>query len=210
MTTKETMSITKALAELKLLDSRVAKTTGQGAFVTYSTGSQAPKVGKSVEEFTKNAQADLESVRTLIKRRGAIKAAVVVSNATTKVDVAGRSFTVAEAIEYKNAVKHELALIQKIRSDLATAQSFVDRENLQVQTRLDQHVNNLFGKEGSKDPNYEVVAQAFRSQNEAKLVDPLGAADLIRKMETEVEDFLLNVDYVLSESNTLTKIDVVY
>jgi hypothetical protein len=40
------------------------------------------------------------------------------------------------------------------------------------------------------------------------IVDPLGLADVIRNLETEIEDFKSNVDFVLSESNARTEVEI--
>ena len=41
-----------------------------------------------------------------------------------------------------------------------------------------------------------------------EIFDPLGVEALINALETEIEDFSANVDFVLSESNALTQINV--
>ena len=61
------------------------------------------------------AKADYQSIEALIKRRNAIKSAIVVSNATTKIEVAGVKMTVAEAIERKTSISYDIQLLDKLK-----------------------------------------------------------------------------------------------
>jgi hypothetical protein len=67
----------------------------------------------------------------------------------------------------------------------------------------------LFGKEGkvTAQANEDIV-KAFKSDNEAKLIDPIDLKKQIDTLTEEIEDFLSEVDFTLSESNTITRIDV--
>ena len=50
------------------------------------------------------------------------------------------------------------------------------------------------------------VSDGIAKGDPIDIFDPLGLDDVIRELETMIEDFNANVDYVLSESNALTKI----
>ena len=62
---------------------------------------------KTVQEFLDDAVSKLQSANDLINYRRALKSAVLQSNAVTKVTVADKEMTVAEAIEYKNSISLE-------------------------------------------------------------------------------------------------------
>lgn len=53
-----------------------------------------------------------------------------------------------------------------------------------------------------------VVEGPVRSMGTPSIVDPLGLADRIRSLESEIEDFKSNVDFVLSESNAKTEVEI--
>src|SRR5690606_13391079 len=106
-----TLSIAGALVELKLLDKRIEKATGNGLFVSYKLGQNVPKLFKNSEEMLTTIKASHQSVTALITRRNMIKSAIVVSNATTKVTIGDESMTVAEAIERKNSIYYDKALL---------------------------------------------------------------------------------------------------
>ena len=102
MATTEKMSIHKALAELKLLDNRIMSAIKNGTYCVANKHSNDKIKGVSIEEYKKIMQGDYDKATDLIKRRNAIKRAIVLSNAVTKVKINDIEYTVAEAIEMKN------------------------------------------------------------------------------------------------------------
>lgn len=209
MTNTTEMTITRALSELKLLNDRIHRTVNNATFGGIKVGKKVSAGFSSVEEIEKRAKADYQSVQALIKRRNEIKSAIVVSNATTKVEVAGHTMTVAEAIERKTSIEYEQNLLSKMKQTYANLTRQVDDVNEQVKHRLDSHLETLFGKEGkaSAQANDDIV-KAFKADNEAVFIDPLKLKDKIEELEKNIEDFLLEVDFSLSESNTLNRITV--
>lgn len=201
------MTITRGLAELKLLDARIRRTIGEGAFVAVVTGDKPVKGFQNSDEFIRRARGSLDSARDLIRRRKAIKAAIVVSNATTYIAIGGKRMTVAEAIERKSSIEYEEALLDTLRRQHRDAVQEMEQKNAEVKLRLDRLLEANFGKEAkAKETEYDAIARPFMAQNEAKLVDPLKLKEVIDALSEEIETFKMEVDFLLSESNTLTKI----
>lgn len=205
----ETMTVTRALAELKLLDSRIHKAFQESMFIAITTGKK-PVIGyEKNEDFSEKVKSKYQSIRDLIERRKKIKSAIVKSNAENKVIIGEVEYSVAEAIERKNAIQYEQALLSKLRQDYSNAVRKFEQEEERVKERLDKHLESIFGR----DVKIEKGAQKeesdiFLERNEPKLIDPLNLKDEIERLENEINDFLLNVDFVLSEANSLNKITI--
>jgi hypothetical protein len=204
----ERMTITKALSELKLLEKRANKLIDETTFVTFTVGGEPPREARSAAEFAERVRARRQSVADLLRRRSAIKAAVVASNARTTVEIAGQTYTVAAAIERKASVAFEQRLIARLGSDLARAQREVELNNERAGDRLDQQAQALLGKEGSRGAEYEALHRSFMERNASRLLDPLDAQADIDRLSDQVDAFLAEVDQALSVSNALTVIDV--
>lgn len=205
----ETMTVTRALAELKLLDSRIHKAFQESMFIAITTGKK-PVIGyEKNEDFSEKVKSKYQSIRDLIERRKKIKSAIVKSNAENKVIIGEVEYSVAEAIERKNAIQYEQALLSKLRQDYSNAVRKFEQEEERVKERLDKHLESIFGR----DVKIEKGAQKeesdiFLERNEPKLIDPLNLKDEIERLENEINNFLLNVDFVLSEANSLNKITI--
>lgn len=203
------ISITRALSELKTLDDRIDR-LHQDAYVSVAVGGKLPKYPSyTIETLSTEMKASYQSFQDLLARRNKIKCALVVSNANTTVAIGEVSMTVAEAIERKNSIGKESAMIQVLTNQLNRTIQTIEQGNLEVKRRLDVMLESTFGKDRRpSEEDYKAVAKPFMDTNEVKIVDPLNLQSLIAQMQKSVDDFQLNVDVALSEVNARTEIEV--
>ncbi|MGM7635251.1 hypothetical protein [Bacillus sp. Hm123] len=203
------ISITRALAELKLLDKRIHSTMNSTPLIQYHVGNKPVSGFASVKEFEEKARASYQSTLALIKRRNAIKSAIVLSNAKTNVEIAGHTYTVAEAIERKTSIQYEQELLQKMKHEFSSVTDDVEAINAEVKEQLDRQLEVLYGREAKlKVEESNELTKSYREKHEAKIVDPLKLRDEYEQLEKKIDEFLTEVDFVLSTSNTLTEIEV--
>ena len=214
MATIEKMTVHKALAELKLLDSRIANAIGDGIYCVANKHSNEKIDGISIEDYKKRIQGSYDKTTDLINRRNSIKRAVVLSNAVTKVQIAGKEYTVAEAIEMKNhGVEFDKKLLSAMQLHYQTAQMQIKKQNgIELEERADQYVTALYGSKDSKTntADIEKVRADFISLNQYDLIDPLNIPEKIEELESKINNFMAEVDSTLSVSNALTEIDIEY
>ena len=203
------LTITRALAELKLIDKRIRKEIEASYFVAGVQKKKKIMGMYTKEEFSRRANGEIDSVQSLIERRKIIKSAVVNSNAKTMVTIAGNTMTVAEAIERKTSIEYEKELLQKMKKRYHAAYNEVENANMQVKQKLDILLESNFGKDIKASENdVEAISKPYLEQNEWELVDPLRIVGRIEKFEKEIDEFEHEVDFVLSESNTITAIEI--
>lgn len=199
------ISITRALAQVKSLNDRIQRATAQ-PFVSNTIGGKHPS-GKPAQEVEVLLTANLQSVKDLIAQRKALKAAIVRSNAVTNVTIAGTVQTVAEAIERKSSIQLEQALLQTLRQQLAQQQAVVERTNVTVQQRLDQLIQTAVGKDRKVDEaELKAITGPFEAQNKAAVLDPSDLQKQIDALAADIDAFLLEVDFALSEVNAVTQV----
>lgn len=210
----ETMTVHKALAELKLLDSRIEKAIKEGVYCVANKHSNDKIGGVPLDDYIKIMQGGYDKATDLINRRKAIKRAVVLSNAVTKVSVAGDEYTVAETIEMKNhGVEFDIMITNAMRKNYNNAQMQIKQENgKDLEQRAEQYVTAIYGqKEGKTNTaDIEKVKKDFIESNTYVLVDPLHVLDKIEDLEKKINDFMAEVDSALSVSNALTEITIEY
>jgi hypothetical protein len=203
------MSITRGLAELKLLNDRIYKAIQSSEFAGMAIGKKPVMGFADNAEFEQKVKGNYDSVQALIKRRNAIKSAIVVSNATTNVVITGKEMTVAEAIERKTSIAYEKQLLQKLQRDYTVVMDAITRKNLDVETKLDKQLEILFGRDAKiSQEQIDTVTKPYKEENEAKFIDPLKLKEKIDQLSEEIDGFLSEVDFILSESNTTTKIEI--
>ena len=129
----EKMTIHRALAELKLIDSRIEK----GIKTIIPTGTM--QKGKLVsglytkEDFEENAKSKYQSVIDLIERKGKIKSAIVKANSTTTVNIGGVEMTIADTINFKMSIGLKKQLILDLVSKHNKAKENVEKNNAIVE-----------------------------------------------------------------------------
>lgn len=200
-------SIARSLVELKTIDGRINKTIENGVFITYKTKYKNTRYTE--EDFRRSVTADYQSIADLINRRDKIKNAIVLSNATTLVEVAGEKMTVSQAIEYKNTIAYQRELLAKMKQQRQMVIVEVDMHRQRVQNKVDENVRIICGKDAKPDAGtLKMVMDGIMANDPVDVYDPLNLDKVIEGMERDIEDFTANVDFVLSESNAITMIEV--
>lgn len=207
------MSITRALNEVKLLDAKIQKKINGTQFID-SKMAKAKNVNSSqmdADDFINEVKSSMQSINDLIKRRKEIKSKIVESNASTVIEVAGKKMTVADAIERKTSVGIERCLLSKMERDLRETNSFVSTKNEQLEDKIERFVSSLVGsdkKDVSLVKTANELAENTRKNEEFKFIDPLNLKNVVEELSNEILEFESNVDFVLSESNSITTIEI--
>lgn len=200
-------SITRSLVEIKTLDARINKIIENAVFTSYKTKTRNHNL--NADEFRKTANADYQSLNDLICRRDKIKNAIVLSNSVTMVEIAGKKMTVSQAIEFKNTIEYKRNIVFKMRQQRQTVIIESENHRNRVQNKIDENIKIICGKDTKADATtIQTITDGITKGDPIEIFDPLGIDALISHMETEIEDFSANVDFVLSESNALTQITV--
>ncbi|MES9681662.1 hypothetical protein ABWK22_01775 [Gottfriedia acidiceleris] len=204
------LSLHRALAELKMLNKRINAAINGGKYVSYQIGEEKPKGFQSKEAFEKDAAADYQSVTDLIKRRNEIKSKLILANATTKVEIAGVQMTIAEAIDHKEFIEYKRSLLNELKRQLSLTNQMIEREKLDMEIRLDKRIESDLGSKDRKNHVQEVeeITNNFKKRYNPSEIDPIGIREEIKKLETEIYEFELEVDAVLSEINAITMIEL--
>lgn len=206
----EKMLVTQALNELKLLDNRINKAINDAVLVIAAKRSEK-KVNPNLtkEEFEIRAKAGYQSVLDLIERRKKIKAAVVTSNAVTKITVHGEEMTVAEAIERKGTIDYEVSLLRQMQSQWGVQNREMNMQNMRMEEKIDKYIETFVGKDTSKakDNELEAMIKPMRESGEYSLVDPLSIEKKIADLDDYIKGFRSEVDAILQISNCNTYIE---
>lgn len=212
--TNEKMSIHKALCELKTLDSRIQKSISDATYVFANKHANARVAGMTVSDFCNEMKSNYQSAQDLIARREAIKRAVVMSNATSKVTIGDKEYSVAEAIEMKNhGIQFLQLLLRKLEKDQRTARRESDENNGDVlERRADSYISNLYGNTDMKTASAEIkkVREDFIVSQTYEIIDPLGVKGEMEKLEKEINTFMVDIDSALSVSNAITEVEISY
>ena len=205
------ISITEALNELKLYDSKINKAIANAKLASAAKKS-SDKVGVvKKDEFEERAKASYQSVTDLIANRNVLKSAIVKSNAVTEVTINGKTMTVAEAIERKNSIDYDVTLLNEMKKQYVTATDTVNKENKKVDNKVDELLSTLIGKDSDKKisrEDQEAIERPYREKNEYEFIDPIGIYNKMLELEADIDGFNSEVDTRLVLSNATTFIEI--
>lgn len=212
------MSITRALAESKTLKERISKKTRElrPFAVTVGQKIRGDRGYLDVDTFSKEIREEVESLKSLISRREAIKKAIDDSNYKTKVAIGGIEMTVLEALNKKNCLELSEKLLVQLERELRLAKSDVEaafsENQRRIQSMTDDEIKASAANGRTSKDEKENILKKYTDMVEAssgvELQDPGNCQEWIKKLQEDIENFKHEVDYVLSESNSTTLISV--
>lgn len=206
------ISVTRALAKVKHLDQQISKEINSIVPIRVVRGEGENKafVGAlgSIEEFEKGANSSIQSINDMMKYRDALKTAINKSNVLTQVKIVDKIMTVAEAIEAKSQAVVKRSLIAVLTNQYNKAYTVYEKERV----AFEQKEESTLAAYGSRDkaPKEEelnIILKPLRDKQKPSLSDPLEIAKLIQALSKELDEFDLEVDFALSESNASTLIE---
>ena len=209
----EKMTVHKARAELKTLDDRINSEITGSVFVRANRHNNMKIFGKTIPDFMADTESSYQSVKALINRRNAMKRAVVLSNAITKVEIGGVEYTVAEAIEMNNHGMENLVVLRNcLREQYSSVKRMVEAENGDKLVKAcENYIQATFGtKEKVNNPDIEMAQKVYMTNNTYDIVTGFDIEKVIKELTDRIDAFKAEVDSALSVSNALTVIEFDY
>lgn len=210
---KETMTVHEALAELKMLDKRIEKAISTANFAVENKHNNTKlNGGMTVDEFVAAAEKSYQSITDMLRRRKAIRNAVAVSNASTKITVGGVEYMVSELIEMRSqGIELHCALLNRMTNQLRNAQMACARSNSMLDANADSYVGGLLGAKEKINSNEAMpLREAYITANTMEVVGLDRLTERANTLSDEVEAFLAEVDAKISISNALTVVEFEY
>lgn len=207
------ISVTRALAKVSQLDDKIGRATaaltvtavtkGQGDQRVFFTGNQ------KIEDFEAEAKSGYQSIIDMINLRSQLKSAIGMSNSTTKVTIGKIEMTVAEAIQRKAMVSTWEHLISTLRTNKVKTDTLLKRES-DTYEKKEEDTLSAYGSrdKAPKAEELDIILKPLRDKQKPGVSDVLDVSKLCAKLQEELDEFVLEVDFVLSESNASTMIEV--
>lgn len=212
--TKETMTITKALSELKILDKRIESEICEAQFCAANKHIMRNLNGKPIAEAKKDMQSAYDKITSLINRRNAIKKALTLANATIKVKIGDSEMTVAEAIYFKtNGIEYEKDLLEAMSSQYNKVQSILAQNNGDKLTRdCEQYITNTYGSKEVRVDSAEIdnAKKSYIEDNTYDIIEGVDTKQTIEKLKDKIDKFESEVDAAITVANATTTIEIEY
>lgn len=205
----EELSITRALAEIQLLDKRIFKLINFNSEKYVCVKSDKSTV--DFEKAGKSINSSYQSIIDLINRRHKLKSAVILKNAQTMIQLTNEKLSIAELIERKQMVEQYRNLLDYMKQNKEDALNQVRSQNEKVESELLRIIEASFGKNSSNTKSssaseIETISTTYRKKNYSELFDPLDINAKIKTIDSLIDEYDRESNYLLAEVNAITKI----
>lgn len=204
------LTLHRALTELKTIDDRIEKAIDSIEPIGSKQNDKLVNGFYKQEDFEEKAKSTYQSIIDLIERKNKLKCAIVDANAVTKVKVAGKEMTIADAINFKLLIDYEKDLLEQLKVQNQEVKSGIEKKNAQVEQNALQLAQSALQKDNVKISDNDAIAitEPYIKKNSYELVDPLKIETKIQELEEEITNFESDVDSTLSEVNAVTVIEI--
>ena len=215
----ERMLVTKALDERDLLKKRINDAIRKAELVTTKRPSDDKvKSGSSVQDFEKEAKAQLQKIRDLIDRYERIDSAILLANATEKIEVCGREMTRASAINLRKSLNSRGTdrietdfkgnLISKLVTELDKARCTIVQSQAIADKQRDVMTSNLSSSDKKELSNESLNGiDTYCNNLVSVLVDPINAESTLKSLVDERDELMSNLDSAIKVSNATTYVE---
>ena len=209
-----TYTITRALSRINALQDKLQK----AADLTYVTTVNTIKLNSedTLKTLT-DLKANIQSVEAIKLEILKLKLKIQESNLSTIVTVNNKEMTVREAIELKYLYENYFSRISNVMTDQlrrsklkqAAAQTEIENSQQEAIRQLTAMDSSISAEE--VESRSKVSIELVRQTKELSVISFNGTEDAENSVKNYIEEistYLEEVDYVLSESNATTTIEV--
>jgi hypothetical protein len=204
-----TISLTRLLNEIKLLDDKIDKKISTDInFFDIRIGNKLLNYD-SDKTMKSKVTSHLNSIRDLISKRDKYKSILLKANNETTVTVSGITYTIAEVIAKKQKIYQDYELISQIKQQYTKIQNDIINIEDDNRSKLDELIKLNLGKDRKVDEkDFSSITKTFNENNKVELVDVCKVYEYYEKLLEELDEFRNDIDFTLSEINAKTEVTI--
>ena len=205
MANKVKMSITRALAQVKLIESKLGRAFA--GFDVEINGKLKYFPNFTTEQFEKEAMVEVNSFEDLFKNRLKIKSAIARANIDTKISLFGTEYSIIELIDLKNSSQYKKNVYTNLINNYNKCKSDVVNQDVKIENEVSKQVEvaNSNKTQVSKDLT-TTLTETYKTLWGGKII----GLDInkISKEKEDLDKLVAEIDMILSEINSKTEIEV--
>lgn len=201
------ISLTRVLSEIKSITEALATHATIAAVSTNKTGRVVTE-NCSHEQFKLTSQSRFDAWTAQVERLVLLKTLRNKANVLVEVTVGGKQMTMDQAIAKKAMLTWQKSALANFKAQLQKAQLEVTKADADVQISIDKAVAAAVASNALTTEQSNV----FKAMYEHSLGKQIAVGDNIKtsleKLEKYITEFSNEIDYVLSEANANTHVEI--
>ena len=188
----ETMTVHEALSEIKVAGKRITSTL----------------LGMDVVTANRKNATKINGIET------AMKAAIATYNASQKITVGDKEYTIAEAIymkEYGMPLKQTIVNTLNKQYQNAVNKVTIENSDSKLGATAERLATASFGSKDKADAvEMERFIATYKDNNQFILIDPVNVKAVITDLQSEIDTFEAKVDSAIQIANATNTITIEY
>ena len=205
MANKVKMSITRALAQVKLIESKLGRAFA--GFDVEINGKLKYFPNFTTEQFEKEALVEVTSFEDLFNNRLRVKSAIARANIDTKISLFDKEYSIIELIDLKNSSQYKKNVYTNLINNYNKCKNDVVNQDVKIENEVSKQVEvaNSNKTQVSKDLT-TTLTETYKTLWGGKIV----GLDInkISKEKEDLDKLVAEIDMILSEINSKTEIEV--
>lgn len=207
---KKEMTVYEVLIEISRIKDKLNKfenSNQASMFIAFCTQNAKTIKGLEREKYEAVLKSNYDSITHLISNLAEYKAKLALSNATTKITINGKEYTIAEALQRKDNITVEKDLLNIMSNQINMVNSQITRHNDDIDRGLPDYLEKIKG-ENSTPEDIEKLTETYNINNKYIVIDPNKIIENINNKYEELETFIRDVDVQITSSNVKTLVTV--
>lgn len=200
------MSLHRVIAEIKNLEQKLVR---QEQIVATVQKKDRMAGSQTAEQFEQDSQGKVDAFVANLERLRKLKVARNLANATNSITVSGEVMTIDEAIARKATAGYAQQFVYSIQSQLVNAANQVALASAEVERKIEGQVSAIGGSTKKvSDEELKTIRTMIERSTGREIVMGKNVESFVKKMSEELEKFMVEVDFALSEANASVKVEV--
>ena len=201
------ISLTRVLSEIKTLTEHV-NNFPIIADVSVNKTSKVIAENCHILHFNLLSQSRYDAWTAQIERLMLLKSARNKANTSEIVTVNGKQMTMDEAISRKAMLEVQKSALNRFKSQLAVAQKEVTKADADVQASVDKAVTAAVTSNALTEEQVAVFKKMYEASLGKTVAVGTNIKTALENLEKYIKEFSDEIDYVLSEANANTYVEV--
>ena len=201
----EQVSLHRVIAEIKNLEVKLVQPQQVVAVASKKDG----LVNMTNEQFEAKSQGAVDQFVANVDRLQKLKVARNLANATNMVSISGQTMTLDAAIARKATAQYTRNFVDMIKQQINHATVQVTQASNEVERKIEAQVQAIGGSTKKvSDEELKAIRAMIEKSTGKEIVMGKNVKAFIESASEELDKFLLEVDFALSEANASIKVEV--
>ena len=207
------VTITRALSKIKILTDMINNDIKNNVFITTVPNSMlgSEEHANLVKSLTSSHTSLEDKIKEIVK----LKRLIAESNLTSYLEVSGKRVSVTEALAMKETMEFYSRFLVTLRKQNTRSAEEVNHTNMRISQAIAGNTSDISSNSDIKNEDLEKRLALYAIQVQERMGIKVVSAtketpeQLIESIKDYYNDFVSEIDYLLSEHNAVTTIELV-